>query len=651
MAVSDTLFNNHVESNNVEFANRQILLKGSGLPNLSTDDGVINTPIGTVYLNLDDYARFERIGPTNADWREMTTDLTPAEIKSLYESNADTNAFTDADVAKLSGIEPLADVTDSINVAAAGATMNNQTDVSGSSWVVDEDDLVSDSDTQVPTQQSVKSYVDFKTAGVGAFWTSVKVVSEAEIDISTGGLLTIDGETLLNDDRVLLINQSGSSDLENGIYLAKAGSWVRALDADEDSEFKTNKTVSVSSGSLGAGRVYAYTGDDDPAIDTDAITYTLKEEASAVADGSITTAKLANDAVTNDKIADNAVDTDQIVNDAVTNDKIDSVNSDKITGTILNVNADAGPTGLYGADSTIDFEGGDGVVTNTDAGKVVFQVAVSEEVVTTDITVTSDSNSSGVSSESAGSIIRVSAQSGGSTIALSPEPIVGDIMQITDGNGDIWRFEVATVDDTTDTWAFRMTAVGGTIERNGAGESDFFFFADDIFNTDTTTSTLVDRVDSVGNSSFLGFDNGALQVQTEDVVTGSTDKVPTSSSVKAYVDAAQAASTGMDGVTATFTHTDGTLDIGDILPVGAIVLSSKIVITTAFDGTAPTLTIGTTLSSDAVQTTALNDPTTVGTYANELAWTIDGDRQLEIDIVPDGSTQGGGVVVVEYLVV
>jgi len=34
------------------------------------------------------------------------------------------------------------------------------TDVSGNGWVVDEDDMVSDLDTKVPTQQSVKAYVD-----------------------------------------------------------------------------------------------------------------------------------------------------------------------------------------------------------------------------------------------------------------------------------------------------------------------------------------------------------------------------------------------------------------------------------------------------------------------------------------------------------
>jgi hypothetical protein len=53
-----------------------------------------------------------------------------------------------------------ADVTDSENVNAAGATMNADTDVSGNAWVLDEDTMDSDDATKVPTQQSVKAYAD-----------------------------------------------------------------------------------------------------------------------------------------------------------------------------------------------------------------------------------------------------------------------------------------------------------------------------------------------------------------------------------------------------------------------------------------------------------------------------------------------------------
>ena len=44
------------------------------------------------------------------------------------------------------------------------AILDATTSVSGASWVLDEDDMVSNSDTKVPTQQSVKAYVDAQLA-------------------------------------------------------------------------------------------------------------------------------------------------------------------------------------------------------------------------------------------------------------------------------------------------------------------------------------------------------------------------------------------------------------------------------------------------------------------------------------------------------
>lgn len=60
---------------------------------------------------------------------------------------------------KLDGIEAGADVTDTQNVNAAGAVMNTDTSTAPMQFVVDEDNMASDLDTKVPTQQSVKAYV------------------------------------------------------------------------------------------------------------------------------------------------------------------------------------------------------------------------------------------------------------------------------------------------------------------------------------------------------------------------------------------------------------------------------------------------------------------------------------------------------------
>ena len=105
---------------------------------------------------------------------------TAAEIKASYESNADTNVHTDAQVAKLATIETGATgdqtgaeiktayeneantnaFTDAEKTKLADAVINANTTTAPMSFVIDEDTMVSNLDTKVPTQQSVKAYVD-----------------------------------------------------------------------------------------------------------------------------------------------------------------------------------------------------------------------------------------------------------------------------------------------------------------------------------------------------------------------------------------------------------------------------------------------------------------------------------------------------------
>tara|TARA_A100001035_G_C27787378_1_gene505288 strand:+ start:8582 stop:10186 length:1605 start_codon:yes stop_codon:yes gene_type:complete len=75
--------------------------------------------------------------------------------------------FTTTLKTKLDGIETNADVTDATNVAAAGAVMESDTTTASMSFVVDEDNMSSNSNTKVPTQQSVKAYVDNNAGGGG----------------------------------------------------------------------------------------------------------------------------------------------------------------------------------------------------------------------------------------------------------------------------------------------------------------------------------------------------------------------------------------------------------------------------------------------------------------------------------------------------
>jgi len=102
-----------------------------------------------------------QISKLEADYLDELTAAAGVTIDGclLKDGNVDGRDVS-ADGTKLDAIEAAADVTDATNVNAAGATMNADTDLSGNGYVLDEDAMDSDDDTKVPTQQSVKAYVD-----------------------------------------------------------------------------------------------------------------------------------------------------------------------------------------------------------------------------------------------------------------------------------------------------------------------------------------------------------------------------------------------------------------------------------------------------------------------------------------------------------
>ena len=109
-----------------------------------------------------------------------TADQTDAEIRAAVEAATDSNVFTDADHSKLNGIEATADVTDATNVAAAGAVMESDSTTAAMSFVIDEDNMASNSATKLPTQQSVKAYTDARETAITSAYQSY--ADTAEVD-------------------------------------------------------------------------------------------------------------------------------------------------------------------------------------------------------------------------------------------------------------------------------------------------------------------------------------------------------------------------------------------------------------------------------------------------------------------------------------
>ena len=135
----------------------------------SVGDGGLtqNNFTNSLKTKLDNIEANAEVNPTNA------------ETKTAYEANSNTNAFTDALLNKLNGI---------------AASANNY---SISADLLDEDNMASNSATKVPSQQSVKAYVD---------------ANSSDTTYSAGNGLTLSGTTFSVDQIALTTVQTAANE-------------------------------------------------------------------------------------------------------------------------------------------------------------------------------------------------------------------------------------------------------------------------------------------------------------------------------------------------------------------------------------------------------------------------------------------------------
>jgi len=102
------------------------------------------------------------------------------------------------------------------DAALTDYTANADTDVSTCSWVTDEDDMVSDLDTKVPTEQSVKKYVDDLIASFDevAAWLD-------DVTLGSDGLTSVPEVVLVPRAAALSVTQGGMyySNVDDSIYV------------------------------------------------------------------------------------------------------------------------------------------------------------------------------------------------------------------------------------------------------------------------------------------------------------------------------------------------------------------------------------------------------------------------------------------------
>jgi len=148
------------------------------------------------------------------------SDATPAfdlQDATGYATSALVGTITNA---QLAGSIAFSKLADSANICRL-----DQAETIGAVWSYGSNLPTASANPSSDNQLARKAYVDQVAQGLD-LKGSCKVATTGAITLS--GTQSIDGISVVADDRVLVKNQSSAS--TNGIYLCKAGSWVRSDD-------------------------------------------------------------------------------------------------------------------------------------------------------------------------------------------------------------------------------------------------------------------------------------------------------------------------------------------------------------------------------------------------------------------------------------
>lgn len=128
------------------------------------------------------------------------------------------------------------------------------------------------------------------------------------------------------------------------------------------------------------------------------------------------------------------------------------------------------------------------------------------------------------------------------------------------------------------------------------------------------------------------------------IVRGATPTASTDFTTKAYADGLITDRLQVRSISFGF-ETTTPFNIGGVLTSNDRVVRAHVFVSTAFDGTTPTLQIGTSGDTDAVMTTALNDLGTVGVYEAATSFKATGSDQIIGTLTLSGATAGAGDIV------
>jgi hypothetical protein len=203
---------------------------------MAAGDGLdYNSTNGTFSADLGNGLQFDGTGQIEIDTNVVATDTDVSDAIGDHSDLTTGVHGVSGDVVGTNDVQTLEN-----KVLGAGTTLGASVDAEGFTITnLAAPDQASDAAT--------KAYVDSVAEGLHVHESAVAATT-ANVDLTTGGLLEIDGVQLVADDRVLVKSQSTTS--QNGIYLAKVGAWVRADDYNNSAEIQGGDFTFVTGGDL-----------------------------------------------------------------------------------------------------------------------------------------------------------------------------------------------------------------------------------------------------------------------------------------------------------------------------------------------------------------------------------------------------------------
>lgn len=308
-----------------------------------------------------------------------------------------------------------------------------------------------------------KGYVDAVAVGLRDFKDSVRVTTTANITLS--GTQTIDGVSVVANDRVLVKNQTLPK--ENGIYTCASGAWSRSSDADnspEGGEVTSGMYVYVSEGSAYGQSAWVLSTADPITLDTTDLSFVQFSGAGMIVAGAGLTK------------SGNTIDVVAAAGGAITvNTDSIQVNVDDSTITITGNNLAVKDSGIT-ENKLASSVAGDGLAGGAGAPLTV-SVGEGLEIVTGDVTVALDgttlskgANGLKLSDLSNGYIL----VGNGSNVATARQLIVRETPSGTiDGTNDDFVLAKAPVNSSEEVY------LNGVLQDVGAG-NDYTISGDTI---------------------------------------------------------------------------------------------------------------------------------------------------------------------------